>query len=279
MMATNYEQDFQDNQANWDDRAKVHVASEFYGVQSLIDAPRKLSITVQHDYEVLKPWLPQQTVSGLSLCHLQCHIGTDTLSWQRLGATNVTGLDFSTQSLVYAREIAAKAGADIRYVQGDVRFASQKIQSQFDVVVTSIGTITWIPDLGDWAQSIAALLKTGGTFMIRDDHPFLNALAYESMTVHEDYFSGTGTLTYEEDGSYTDHSAKKIRHTTNHNWNHDFQEITSALLAAGLTIEFLGEYDHTEWPALPNLVQRGDWYELPDGAPKIPLTYALVVTK
>lgn len=278
MTHSDYQAELRDNQANWDDRAKVHLASDFYDVEHLIADPTQITDTVQHDYAVLKPWLPQKTVAKLDLLHLQCHIGTDTLSWQRLGATHVTGLDFSSQSLEYARQIANRANAPLTYVEGDARFASQKIQSQFDVIVTSMGTITWLPGLTSWAQSIAQLLKTGGTFLIRDDHPFLNALDFESLVVHTDYFND-GALTYDEDGSYTDHSAHRIQHTTNHNWNHDFQELTSALRDAGLTIEFLGEYDRTEWPALPDLIQRDDWYVLPESAPRIPLTFALVVKK
>lgn len=278
MTHSDYQAELRDNQANWDDRAKVHLASDFYDVENLIADPTQITDTVQHDYAVLKPWLPQKTVAKLDLLHLQCHIGTDTLSWQRLGATHVTGLDFSPQSLEYARQIADRANAPLTYVEGDARFASQKIQSQFDVIVTSMGTITWLPELTSWAHSIAQLLKAGGTFLIRDDHPFLNALDFESLVVHTDYFND-GVLTYDEDGSYTDHSAHKIQHTTNHNWNHDFQELTSALRDAGLTIEFLGEYDRTEWPALPDLIQRDDWYVLPESAPRIPLTFALVVKK
>lgn len=278
MTHSDYQAELRDNQVNWDDRAKVHLVSDFYDVEHLIADPTQITDTVQHDYAVLKPWLPQKTVAKLDLLHLQCHIGTDTLSWQRLGATHVTGLDFSSQSLEYARQIANRANAPLTYVEGDARFASQKIQSQFDVIVTSMGTITWLPELTSWAQSIAQLLKAGGTFLIRDDHPFLNALDFESLVVHTDYFND-GVLTYDEDGSYTDHSTHKIQHTTNHNWNHDFQELTSALRDAGLTIEFLGEYDRTEWPALPDLIQRDDWYVLPESAPRIPLTFALVVKK
>lgn len=277
-MTDETKRDLADNQANWDDRARVHMKSDFYDVPGLVADSSQISATVQHDLAVLKPWLPHQSVQGQDLLHLQCHIGTDTLSWSRLGATHVTGLDFSEQSLAYAREIAAKAQVPLTFVAGDARFADQVVQRQFDVIVTSMGTITWLPTLTEWAQSIAALLKTGGTFLIRDDHPLLNVLDFASWDVHADYFNA-GASTYESDSSYTDHSANQIKHTTNHNWNHDFQEITSALLQAGLHIAFLGEYPRTEWPALPDLVQRGDWFELPAGAPRIPLTFALVVRK
>ena len=44
-------------------------------------------------------------VTGVRGVHLQCHIGTDTISLSRLGA-RMTGLDFSGASLAVARDLA-----------------------------------------------------------------------------------------------------------------------------------------------------------------------------
>ena len=49
-------------------------------------------------------------VRGRSLLHLQCHIGTDTLSWVRRGAV-VTGVDFSVQSLEFCAEVCFPFGS------------------------------------------------------------------------------------------------------------------------------------------------------------------------
>ena len=77
-----------DNRANWDDRVPVHVASAGYGVQRFVDDPEHLSDVVAFDAPLLGD------VRGRSLVHLQCHIGTDSISLARLGA-EVTGLSFS----------------------------------------------------------------------------------------------------------------------------------------------------------------------------------------
>ena len=58
-------------------------------------------------------------IAGLDVVHLQCHIGTDTLSLARLGA-RITGLDFSAPALDVARRLAADAGAAIDYVESEV---------------------------------------------------------------------------------------------------------------------------------------------------------------
>lgn len=88
--------------------------------------------------------------------------------------------------------------------------------------------------------------------MIRDNHPLLLALDNEGMTIIQNYFGGTET-THETDQTYTSavetqqHQARtRIEHTTNHNWAHDFQEMTGALLDAGLAIEAIGEHAVTD---------------------------------
>lgn len=268
-----------ENRDNWDDRAAVHAESAFYEVERLISDPSYVSSVAQRDFEALLPHLPQAGLAGLSVLHLQCHIGTDTISWLRLGAREAWGLDFSPASLAHARSIAQRAGANATFVEGDARFASHVIDRVFDVVVTGTGAITWLPDLSDWAHSIADLLVPGGTLLLRDDHPLLDALGYESLTITEDYLSGTGSIDYESDESYVEGSAGKIAHTANHNWRHDFQEIVDSLLAARLSIEAFRESPHAEWKALPFLVETEQGWTMPKGMPKIPLSFAIVARK
>ncbi len=106
------------NRANWDDRADVHARSQMYDVDAFLADPTDISQVVRNDLSVLAPHLPATGVDGRSLLHLQCHIGTDTVSWARLGAVDVHGLDFSPNSLRHAARIAAAAGRGITRVEG-----------------------------------------------------------------------------------------------------------------------------------------------------------------
>ena len=87
------------NRLNWDERAPAHAASPGYHVDRFIQDPAFLSYVVQFDVPRLGD------ISGLRGVHLQCHIGTDTISLARLGA-RMTGLDFSPAALIEARRIA-----------------------------------------------------------------------------------------------------------------------------------------------------------------------------
>ena len=63
------------NRANWDERVPAHVASPGYAMAQFRADPAFLSEVVQYDLPLLG------SVAGLRGVHLQCHIGTDTVSW------------------------------------------------------------------------------------------------------------------------------------------------------------------------------------------------------
>jgi SAM-dependent methyltransferase len=306
--STSEDRDVAENRENWDDRAEVHFHSGGYGdLDALVDDPQALTSVVRRDLQVIKPFLPNGSVKDQRLLHLQCHIGTDTLCWVRLGAKDVCGLDFSPASLRHARELANRANVDIHYVEADARKAAQALPGrQFDVIVTSVGTVTWLPKLDQWAYSIARLLAPGGIFMIRDTHPLLFALDDSGLKLGGDYFAGAedsweSDQTYKfnehaEDGAcsetgdgVTDASlepagaARKpvITHTSNHNWAHDFAEMTQVLIDAGLVVEKLGEYAQSDWKCLSMLEQDpvSEAWLMPDGYPRIPLSFSIVARK
>lgn len=267
------------NQENWDERADIHVRSHMYDVEGFLADRSVISSVVRNDLSVLQPHLPPPGVSGQSLLHLQCHIGTDTISWARLGAVNVTGLDLSPNSLRHAQRIAERDGQAVTWVQGDARVASSLIDDQFEVVVTSAGTIVWLPDLSAWGRSIHDLLTPGGVFLIRDDHPVLAAMQFQPWTISDDYLSGGGARTYDDAGTYTDNAGADIQQTTNYEWRHDLSEVLMALLEAGLRIEAIHELPYMDWPAFPALIPDPRGWTLPEGLPRIPLNFAIVARR
>jgi hypothetical protein len=67
------------NAANWDTRAEAHMGPGGYQV-SMLDDSAWLSSVVRFD----RPRLGD--VRGLDGLHLQCHLGTDTISLAFMGA-------------------------------------------------------------------------------------------------------------------------------------------------------------------------------------------------
>lgn len=272
------------NLANWEDRVPLHV--DAYNLAALRDDPQHLSQVVTDDLPVMTSHLPTGSLKGMDLCHLQCHIGTDTVSLARAGAT-VTGVDFSPSALVAARELAAELGIDARFVEGDVLDARALVDAQlgadvaFDVVYTSIGTISWLSDLDRWGAQVAALLKPGGLFYFRDAHPFLFALDDDApdLRVKYRYFGDGRALAWDDDSTYVGDG--KLEHTTTFEWPHPVSEIVSVLLRHGLQLVALHEGTTLPWKFMERME------ELPDGnfvfpgdeRDKMPCTITVVTRK
>jgi SAM-dependent methyltransferase len=242
------------NRANWDDRAAAHAASSDYGLQRFLDDPSYLSDVVRFDMPLLG------SVDGLDGVHLQCHIGTDTVSLARLGA-RMTGLDFSPRSLDEARRFAAAAGADIEFVEADVYAAASLLgYHRFDFVFTGVGALCWLPNIAEWAQVVADLLKPGGRLFIREGHPMLWAIdesRADGLIVDFPYFETGHPLVDDEPGTYVDTDVE-FRNNLTHSWNHGLGETISALMACGMEITGLVEHDSVPWEAIPGQMVRGE---------------------
>lgn len=265
------------NRRNWDERAPLHAASSDYEVEKFVADPEHLS-------EVLRFDLPRLgDIHGLRAVHLQCHIGTDTLSLSRLGA-EVSGLDFSAQSLAQARALAERCGARIDYVESDVYAADQMLEpGSFDLVYTGIGALIWLPSIERWARTVAALLKPGGRLFLREGHPMLLAVNedyQDKLVIEYPYFEREAPTVWDSRETYVE-TDRLLEQTVTHEWNHGLGEIISALLKHGLQITALVEHDSIPWEALPGQMSQdaaGEW-SLDKDRWRLPLSYTLQAVK
>ena len=265
------------NKANWDERAPLHAASAGYETQALVDDPAHLSEVVRFDLPLLGD------ISGAKGVHLQCHIGTDTLSLARLGA-HMTGLDFSPASIAQARLLAHRAGANLEFVEANVFEAAEALpRESFDLVYTGIGALNWLPSIERWANAVASLLKPGGRLFIREGHPVLFSLnedRQDALVIEHPYFEQETPQVWEDDSSYVETDAR-LTATITHEWNHGMGEIISALLSHGMQITGLVEHDSIPWEALPGQMScdhHGEW-RLDRDRWRAPLSYTLQAIK
>lgn len=282
------------NRANWDSRADVHVGANGYDLGAIAD-PGWISSVVQFD----RPRLGE--INGLSGVHLQCHLGTDTISLARLGA-QMSGVDLSPRSLEHARALAARAGVDVDYVESDVYSAAEALDGRtFDLVYTGIGALCWLPDIARWARVVASLLNPGGRLFVRDGHPVLQSVIARVVsddhpdreqqpwisapgaatpTLELPYWENREGLTWRDEFSYTGESA--VASPESHEWNHALSEIVMAVLGAGLRLDLLAEHDSVPWNALGQNLMVADElgeYRLRDRPERFPASFTLVASK
>ena len=267
------------NRAQWDERAPAHAASPDYAVERFRSDPAYLSDVVRFDLPRLG------SVEGLRGVHLQCHIGTDTVSLSRLGA-RMTGLDFSAASIGQARDLAAAAGAQVEFVESDVYAAADVLpEGAFDLVFTGIGALCWIPSVARWAEVVARLLTPGGRLFLREGHPMLWALGDPRpdglLTVEHPYVERAEPTVWDEGGTYVETDVE-FEHTVTHEWNHGLGQIFTALADAGLHLTAFDEHDSAPWDPLPGYCEPArepGEFRLRDRPWRVPFTYTLQARK
>ncbi|GAA1712923.1 class I SAM-dependent methyltransferase [Fodinicola feengrottensis] len=265
------------NRANWDERAPAHAASPDYEVDKFLEDPAFLSNVVRFD----RPRLGK--VDGLRGAHLQCHIGTDTLSLSRLGA-RMTGLDFSPAAVTEARSLAAKLGDNTDFVTANVYDAVDALGAgAFDFVYTSIGVICWLPDIQRWARVVAELLRPGGRLFLREIHQMLWAtdrLDDGTLAIEGAYFERDQPITGTGGGTYVQTDVV-FQETVAHQWSHGLAEIITALLAAGLDLTMFVEHDSVHGELFPGAMEslpNNEW-RLTDRPWRLPHSYTIQAVK
>ncbi len=262
----------QHKQANlnlWNEWAVIHEKSTSYDVEGF--KAGKLSL---HSLELEEVG----DVADKSLLHLQCHFGKDTLSWARLGAT-VTGIDFSDKAIDIARRLSDELKIPATFILSDLYELPDVLNGQFDIVFTSYGVLPWLSDIRRWAQIVAHLLKPGGLFYIAEFHPFAYVFDDQAdipdLKVRYPYFNQSKALEFDDSTSYADPEAP-VSQRLHYEWDHRLGEVVTALIDAGLRIEFLHEFPYSVYLQFP-LMQQGEdgYYRLSKGDGMIPLMFSI----
>lgn len=245
----------------------MHVETAFYDVESFKQGRNSLRPLEREELG---------DVTGRSLLHLQCHFGQDTLSWARLGA-RVTGADFSEEAITVARSLAAEVGLEARFICANLYDLPDVLEGEFDIVVSTYGVLSWLPDLDGWARVVAHFLRPGGTFCIVEIHPFVSL--FDDL---DGELKLTGSLfdpgPFETESIVTYADGLALPPHTEHNWFWPVSSMVTALCNAGLRIESLRELPVDVRQRLPSMVRSDDGYWRLPGDP-LPLMFTCVATR
>jgi SAM-dependent methyltransferase len=262
------------NRANWDERVGVHLGPRGYDLTTLRAGNRRLNAIEEAE-------LPE--VAGKRLLHLQCHFGADTLTLAQRGA-DVVGLDFSGDAIAAARALTAELGLDAsaRFVQADLYDAVAAIgePAAFDAVFVTWGALCWLPDIAGWARIVAHFLKPGGWLYLAEGHPA--AMVLDDAAPLPDgrpgfyvpYFHTT-PMVFDDASDYVDAEAR-LGHSVTCEWIHPLGSVVTALIAAGLRLDWLHEHDAITWQMFKCLVEGPDGLHRWPEKPWLPLAYSLL---
>jgi len=268
-MENNFDKYFETNKESWNNKVGVHRNSDFYDNEAFLNGKTSLC---RLELEELG------SVTGKKLLHLQCHFGQDTLSWSRMGA-KCTGIDLSNEGIEEAKKLNTELELDANFIVSNVYDVSENVAGKFDIVFTSYGVVGWLPDLDLWATIIADKLNKGGVFYMAEFHPIVWMFDYLSSPMELKYPYLKGEVIYEEyEGTYANNDAKITN--KEYTWNHGLSEVVSALVKAGLEIEFLHEHLESPYNCLPNMVETdNNMYLIKEYKNLFPLIYSIKAIK
>lgn len=238
---------FKTNQALWDQKTAIHKDAEFYQM----DAFKKGATSLQKiELNALS-----DKVAGKKLLHLQCHFGQDTLSFARMGA-KATGIDLSPKAIDLARSLNEELGLDASFVCSNLYDLPQHLNEKFDIVFTSYGTVTWLPDLSKWAKVIRHFLKEEGLFYMAEFHPAFYMFDHDTHQIAYRYFGAETPYVEYEEGTYADRNAAIKQ--KEYFWCHSLHEIIQPLLKEGLQMLDFQEFPYSPYDCFPNMKEIGE---------------------
>lgn len=239
---------FDTNRELWNQKVEVHKTSEMYELEAFKQGKTSLN---KIELDALAA-----IIAGKRLLHLQCHFGLDTLSWARMGA-QATGIDLSPRSIELAKSLNEELGLNATFVESNVYDLPQNLAGKFDIIFTSYGTVTWLPDLDRWASVIDHFLDDGGIFYIADFHPTIYMFDHPTQELRYNYFNAGVPYEEETQGTYTDFNAK-IQHKE-YFWTHSLADVIDPLVQRKFQLLEFKEFPYSPYNCFENMV------ELPDG--------------
>ncbi|WP_342327752.1 methyltransferase domain-containing protein [Pedobacter sp. FW305-3-2-15-E-R2A2] len=255
------------NKQSWNNRTDAHLKSAFYDLDGFLKGKSSLN-----DIELNL----LGNIEGKSILHLQCHFGQDTISLSQLGA-EVTGVDLSDKAIESAKSIASQMNSTAKFICCNIYDLPNHLEQKFDIIFTSYGTITWLPDLQEWAKLISNYLKPEGRFIFAEFHPVVWMFDDNFETVAYNYFN-SGPILETESGTYADRNAEITQQYVC--WNHSMAEVISALITNGLEIKTFQEFDYSPYNCFNKTIEfEPGKYRIEHLDDKIPMVYAIEATR
>lgn len=255
------------NKHAWDQSAQLHKDTQNW--KTLLHAVTSPEFS-RFDPTITRV-LQAIDVAGKDVVQLCCNNGRECLSLFSLGARSVVGVDQSRAFLQQAQDLAQRSPHAPTFIEADIHQLPERLHERFDIALVNIGVLGWMPDVAQFMRHAASTLKPGGTLVVYETHPFLevfdpraaNPLLPASSYFQRDPFVLQESIVYEGQAATAGPTSYWFVHTLG--------SVVSAAIAAGLQIDHLQEYPHS------NREELYDQYE--HQAAQLPMCFTLTASK
>ena len=230
------------NRIAWNEAAEKHAAHNNVELFEAFKDPGYVTL----DGDILET-LRQVGVKDKRIIQICCNNGCETLSLRNMGAASCVGVDAAEEFLAHGLEMIKIAGAEneVELVNCDVYDLPERFKGSFDIVLTTIGVLGWMPDLEEFFRILQSLLKPEGKLVMEEMHPVL--FMYEpdpdggASTIQHSYFSGQ---VWEETAGLDYYGGEEYESAPNFSFMHRLDEILMAGIKSGLNLRSFKELDY-----------------------------------
>jgi SAM-dependent methyltransferase len=227
-------------------------------------------------------------LAGKTVLHMQCNSGQDSLCLARRGAV-VHGVDFSPVAVEFARGLSRDTGLTATFEEAEALTWMSSTPRTFERVFASYGVLTWHPDVDAWMRGAARVLAPGGRLVCMEFHPLIWSFGKDLGFTGDDYFQRGPFV--EPVNDYVGESGAALgasgalpvqgNDAPAYGYQHGLGEIVTAVARAGLQLESLHEYPHSNGFRAharlePGADRRWRW---PAGLARAPLMFGLAAHK
>ncbi|NQV45227.1 MAG: class I SAM-dependent methyltransferase [Rhodospirillales bacterium] len=254
------------NREAWEEAAPRHAAQN---QKNLVTSFRDPAFSLLEDIEVVR--LKAIGIEGKDVAQVCCNNGRELICVKRMGAARCVGFDGAQGFVDQARELAEAAQADCEFVCTNIYDMDPAHQGCFDVVVITIGVISWMPDLQAFFDILGNLLRPGGVLFIHEHHPILEMMKpgdpddpveFELSYFDKNPYVETGGLDYYSGETYDAKPATSFLHT--------MAEVIMAGLQTGMAVEHFEER--------PQHISN-TWWNVEKQIDGFPMSYTLILRK
>lgn len=230
------------NRVAWNEAAPRHAEHNNEALFAAASDPAYVSFEGE-----LLATLRRVGIAGKTIIQLGCNNGRETLSLRNLGAVRCVGIDASEEFLAHGREIIriADAAEQVELVCADVYDLPEEFKDAFDMVLVTIGVVSWMPELKAFFEVIRGLLKPGGHLVMEEMHPVL--FMYEENTetgVSSIEYSYFNKQIWEETDGLDYYGHEVYDGAPNYSFMYRLDEILMAGIDVGLSLQRFTELDY-----------------------------------
>ena len=182
-------------------------------------------------------------LGGKSIAQLCCNNGTELLSLKSLGAGYCIGFDATLAFIEQARELSAVSPYDeIDFVVTDIYDVPSQYLGPYDIVLSTVGVISWMPNLQELFEVYGAMTKPGGYMFIEDMHPVL--MMYEEGDSHNASYLNSSYFKqgpWKEESGLDYYEGRQYKSSPHYSFQHTLSEIMQAAMQQGFVLRQFDE--------------------------------------